>query len=96
MRVVLRDLRLLGTQSSLGVYLTRAFSGSEAAFTFAGQGVLRLRNPLPQAWCFTARVGFACLCCASSVIKSVPWNCMAKGYRPGGSQVRAGRGPGKR
>lgn len=69
MRVVL-GIAVLGNAINLGVLTAGRFSGSEAAFTFAGEGALDAANPLPQALVLTAIViGFALFVFALSVLK---------------------------
>lgn len=69
MRVVL-GTAVLGNAIILGVLTGGRFSGSEAAFTFAGQSVLDSVNPLPQALVLTAIViGFALFVFALAVLK---------------------------
>lgn len=69
MRVVL-GIAVLGNAINLGVLTAGRFSGSEAAFTFAGQTALDSANPLPQALVLTAIViGFALFVFALSVLK---------------------------
>lgn len=69
MRVIL-GIAVLGNAINLGVLAAGRFSGSEAAFAFAGQGALNSTNPLPQALVLTAIViGFALFVFALSVLK---------------------------
>jgi multicomponent Na+:H+ antiporter subunit C len=69
MRVVL-GIAVLGNAINLGVLTAGRFSGTEAAFTFAGQTGLDAANPLPQALVLTAIViGFALFVFALSVLK---------------------------
>lgn len=69
MRVVL-GIAVLGNAINLGVLTAGRFSGTEAAFTFAGDNVLDAVNPLPQALVLTAIViGFALFVFALSVLK---------------------------
>ncbi|GGC99623.1 sodium:proton antiporter [Halopseudomonas salina] len=69
MRVVL-GIAVLGNAINLGVLTAGRYSGSEAAFTFAGEGALDAANPLPQALVLTAIViGFALFVFALSVLK---------------------------
>lgn len=69
MRVVL-GIAVLGNAINLGVLSAGRFSGSEAAFTFAGQGIPDAANPLPQALVLTAIViGFALFVFALAVLK---------------------------
>ena len=69
MRVVL-GIAVLGNAINLGVLTAGRFSGSQAAFTFAGQSVQDAANPLPQALVLTAIViGFALFVFALSVLK---------------------------
>lgn len=69
MRVVL-GIAVLGNAINLGVLSAGRFSGSEAAFTFAGQAIPDAANPLPQALVLTAIViGFALFVFALAVLK---------------------------
>lgn len=69
MRVVL-GIAVLGNAINLGVLTAGRFSGTQAAFTFAGRAMPDAVNPLPQALVLTAIViGFALFVFALAVLK---------------------------